>query len=325
MMTQHNTYMHLEKTNPYAPPQSNVEVLEIDSADPELADRGTRLGANILDGLITGIPIFALMWGVLALLGYSLFSRTDKPPLLVSAPVGIVISCAVYLAINGYLLATRGQSVGKHICDIRITRQDGSHPTLWDSFVKRYVSIVVIGQIPFLGYLLTLIDPLFIFGEHRRCLHDRIAGTRVVKAPRVRQPATNASPVSAPPCEIPAEEPLPPPIPSNLEICPYCAELTSEDSIACRGCGRNPFGTDSATASRSLSVDELLRKATKLYALGLRQESLDTHVFGTLKFPLSKESWTGLLNAPNADQARKDEARQKLAKIERMLRGEPEL
>jgi uncharacterized RDD family membrane protein YckC len=315
----------MNNSNPYAPPRSNVEALELESSELELADRGTRLGANILDGLICGIPIMALLWGVLALLGYSLFNRAGKPPLLVSAPVGIVISSAVYLAINGYLLATQGQSVGKRICDIRIKRQDGSHPTLWDSFAKRYVSIVLIGQIPILGYLLTLIDPLFIFGEDRLCLHDRIAGTMVVKAPQVRQPATKVAPVTAPRPDIPAEEPLPPPIPSNLEICPYCAELTSEDSIACRGCGRNPFGTDSATANRSLAVDELLRKATKLYALGLRQESLDTHVFATLKFPLSKESWSGLMNAPNADQTRKEEARQKLAKIERMLQGQPEL
>lgn len=32
--------------------------------------------------------------------------------------------------------------------------------------------------------LLALIDPLFIFGRERRCLHDRLARTRVVNAER---------------------------------------------------------------------------------------------------------------------------------------------
>jgi uncharacterized RDD family membrane protein YckC len=40
----------------------------------------------------------------------------------------------------------------------------------------------IIGAIPYLGGIYGLVDALFIFRDDRRCVHDHIAGTRVVKA-----------------------------------------------------------------------------------------------------------------------------------------------
>jgi hypothetical protein len=34
--------------------------------------------------------------------------------------------------------------------------------------------------LPFVGSLIAVLDLLFIFGPSRRCLHDQVAGTRVV-------------------------------------------------------------------------------------------------------------------------------------------------
>jgi hypothetical protein len=36
--------------------------------------------------------------------------------------------------------------------------------------------------VPFLGGLVALVDVLFIFGPSKRCLHDLVAGTKVVEA-----------------------------------------------------------------------------------------------------------------------------------------------
>jgi hypothetical protein len=40
---------------------------------------------------------------------------------------------------------------------------------------------LAVSLIPTLGGLLTLVDALFIFGGSRRCVHDLIAGTKVIR------------------------------------------------------------------------------------------------------------------------------------------------
>jgi uncharacterized RDD family membrane protein YckC len=40
--------------------------------------------------------------------------------------------------------------------------------------------VSLLGAIPYVGWLVSLVDPLLIFGKDRRCLHDLIADTIVV-------------------------------------------------------------------------------------------------------------------------------------------------
>jgi len=40
----------------------------------------------------------------------------------------------------------------------------------------------LIEQVPLFGGLFWIVDVCLIFGEERRCLHDYIAGTKVVRA-----------------------------------------------------------------------------------------------------------------------------------------------
>lgn len=311
--------------NPYAPPRSNVESLDFDPFSLELADRGTRLGASILDGLITGLPVFGLVMALLFTFGYGFLDPLPLRANVLFILGALVIGAAVHLAINGYLLVKHGQTVGKRICGIRIVRADGSHPSLWDSFGKRHLPVMVASQIPFIGGLVSLVDACFIFREDRRCLHDLIAGTMVVKVPRVRpneQPQVETPRERSPqPEALSPRTSVPSSLPTHLEICPYCAELTSGDTNVCRGCGRNPFSVDTATAHRLLTVDELLRKAHKLYALGLEREALELHVYATRRFSNLRPSWQGLLEAPNAEPAMREEARRELDRIERTIYG----
>jgi uncharacterized RDD family membrane protein YckC len=53
----------------------------------------------------------------------------------------------------------------------------------------------LIGSIPFIGALYALVDILFIFAEDRRCIHDHLAGTVVIKAkiPDYSDPAQKMS------------------------------------------------------------------------------------------------------------------------------------
>ena len=62
--------------------------------------------------------------------------------------------------------------------DIKIVKYDtGKNGGFVTNVLLRAIVNGIIGIIPFYG----LVDILFIFGEERRCIHDLIAGTRVVE------------------------------------------------------------------------------------------------------------------------------------------------
>jgi uncharacterized RDD family membrane protein YckC len=50
----------------------------------------------------------------------------------------------------------------------------------------RYLPISLAALIPVIGPYLSLVDVVFIFGSERRCIHDRLAGTKVVKVRKSR-------------------------------------------------------------------------------------------------------------------------------------------
>ena len=82
-----------------------------------------------------------------------------------------------------WLLATRGQTVGKILMGIRIVRHpDGGQAGFVRNVLLRSAATLAIGAIPMAGALYGVADLAFIFRADRRCLHDLMAGTRVVKA-----------------------------------------------------------------------------------------------------------------------------------------------
>ncbi len=77
------------------------------------------------------------------------------------------------------ILTRDGQTLGKKIMKIRIVRfDDGSNPGFGRAIGLRVFLNGLLGFIPFYA----LVDVLFIFGSQQRCIHDYIAGTKVVQA-----------------------------------------------------------------------------------------------------------------------------------------------
>lgn len=165
-------------TNPYRPPDSFVHDPTPDpQGEPALASRWQRLGAALLDsiiGLAYGLPI---MW---ALGVFDYIGRGQREPVSLAIGTGIV-SFAMFVLVHGYFIRKTGQTLGKKLVGIRIAALD-SHVAAFGKIVwVRYLPIWVVSMIPALGSILPLIDVLFIFRADRRCVHDLIAGTRVVK------------------------------------------------------------------------------------------------------------------------------------------------
>ena len=75
-----------------------------------------------------------------------------------------------------------GQSIGKKILGIKVIRTDGSRGVARPHFWLRNAVNSLITVIPLFGTLYSIVEVLFIFGDSRQCLHDKIADTIVVKA-----------------------------------------------------------------------------------------------------------------------------------------------
>ena len=81
-----------------------------------------------------------------------------------------------------YLVSTRGQTLGKRFLGIRIVRaSDGSNPGFARAWLLRALVPGIIGMLPMIGSVFTFVNYGFIFRADRRCLHDLLADTRVVK------------------------------------------------------------------------------------------------------------------------------------------------
>jgi uncharacterized RDD family membrane protein YckC len=168
----------LPSANPYAAPAARVVDVS-DEGDQVLADRGTRLGAAIVDGLIVAGPII-----LLAILLPAMVAKGSKPntALLGVVGIGFMVFIVGVLIVNMILLHRYGQTMAKRLFKIKIVRGDGSRCSLLRIIFARALPMSLLGAIPIAGPLISLLDPLLIFREDYRCLHDHIADTLVIKA-----------------------------------------------------------------------------------------------------------------------------------------------
>ena len=164
--------------DPYAPPRADLTRRHDAEDDPELARRLTRLAASFLDSIIGMALAFPLMY-VLGTWDY--IQRGQNPPFQLTL-AGAALGFTGFLLIHGYFLKTDGQTIGKKLTKIRIADLDGNVPSFATVILVRYLPITLVTLIPFIGAYLTLVDVLFIFRGDRRCIHDLIAGTKVIIA-----------------------------------------------------------------------------------------------------------------------------------------------
>jgi uncharacterized RDD family membrane protein YckC/Tfp pilus assembly protein PilE len=151
----------------------------------ELAGRGTRLLAVIADIVIIVAPFvfMAIFVGILHL--------DIKNPADILAKIfgGIAILSFIGVILTNLVLLYRyGQTIGKRWFSIKIVDADGSRAGLLRILLVRIWGIPFLSAIlaaglnlPIIVNLIALLDNLAIFQNSRRCLHDLIANTIVVK------------------------------------------------------------------------------------------------------------------------------------------------
>ena len=164
----------------YQSPNSNLENPKIASRY-ELASRWQRLGAAIIDVLISILPLVGIYFLMAQLFEDTVLYWEENNPVLFDAVFGVAY-IGLFCLVNIYLLIKRGQTVGKMILGIAIVSyRTNLKATKTQILVLRFGLFTIISYVPVIGGFISLINILFIFGEEKRCLHDLAADTKVVQ------------------------------------------------------------------------------------------------------------------------------------------------
>lgn len=197
--------------NPYQAP-APVEAAEADEKPkpPKVsiftAERPDRFFAKLLDLIL----LWIMMGGA-----YAIFM--NDPPM---ADLGMLIAAVLWFVVQSIVIGITGQSIGKNRMRLRVVdNRDGSPPGFLRAAVVRWW---LPGFVMFVAYptalllllmtldplgarfrallllsvnpvnILWLIDTLWIFRRERRCLHDLLAGTKVMTVIPGRRRASTA-------------------------------------------------------------------------------------------------------------------------------------
>ncbi|MER5458176.1 RDD family protein [Micromonospora sp. NPDC002389] len=169
-----------------------------------LAGFGDRLVAYLIDALIAGavlmvlfVPAFLFVWFRM----FSTLTRTNPDGTLVEPDPGtmvtdflvpfLLLQAGLFVAMFGlywvyhveYLIRNGGQSVGKRVMNLRVVMLDPTHTLDRRAAGKRYLVQFVGGSLVPGG---SYIDGLWQLWDKpwQQCLHDKFAGTVVVKVSR---------------------------------------------------------------------------------------------------------------------------------------------
>lgn len=178
------------QTAPTFSQESSYRVEVRSKPNTELASISKRAFAKIFD-LILWIPFFAIPSfmmdqtaknKILALQGQTFTPQTQQQIFDLISPAAwqtMAIYILVMLAIQAFLLAKSGQSLGKRIMGIQIVdAQTFGKVNLTRVFLLRSIVFIILN---FLSMpLITILDYAFAFGKKRQTLHDLLAKTKVI-------------------------------------------------------------------------------------------------------------------------------------------------
>ena len=172
----------------------------------ELASRGQRFVAKLIDLTLLFVPVFVIftMYFDPAFLAEAQKLQNDSTALMnamqrradtIVASGGVTLplmSLLFYatLIVNMVLLTVRGQTIGKLALGIQVVRfPQGARAGFIKAVLLRsllFAVLIIAGNVSLggMGMALLLTDALTIFRKDRRCLHDLVSDTLVTKRSR---------------------------------------------------------------------------------------------------------------------------------------------
>lgn len=165
--------------------------------DPRnLASRGVRTGAALVNAFfyfICTIPGSVIMSRKLleqnpelAKGGFPKIDQLDLTP-LIEGVIWVWVGLLSAVLLQSLLLALRGQNLGKLMFGARVVRVADDQPAgfvhgvLLRFLVPVAIILLLNATTMVLGFVFLAIDYGFMFRQDQRCLHDLMAGTKVIK------------------------------------------------------------------------------------------------------------------------------------------------
>ena len=145
----------------------------------KLATPQQRLSARVLDIIFQIAPLAAIALIVYAYIDVE--AQTTIAPEVVRRAallIGLFASWLIIHIVQWVLIASRGQSLGKLILHIKIV-DDTSHKNagaVRNLVLRTWLNALMLGNLFYF-----LVDSLLILRKDRKCLHDFIARTLVVR------------------------------------------------------------------------------------------------------------------------------------------------
>lgn len=134
--------------------------------DPSTADLTTRVIAKVID-----LPFTAA-----ALIAASLIPAAV--PASETVQLGLILVGSFGMIVQLVLLSSHGQTIGKKLMGLRFVRADTGRN---GGFVTNVLLRAGVNGLLGMTIIYFVVDSLFLLFRNRLCLHDYIAGTKVVK------------------------------------------------------------------------------------------------------------------------------------------------
>ena len=145
----------------------------LNESSDQLASVGQRALAQVLDGLIIGLPLFLLTLSF----GGDLTDTENSNLAWLT-----VLWLGVSLFYSTAFVAITGATPGKRIMKLRVVNRDDGSPVNWTYAAVRALVPTVAGVVPVIGFALNIaVYVRAFFHPYRQGLHDAAAGTIVVR------------------------------------------------------------------------------------------------------------------------------------------------
>ena len=158
--------------------ETRVPLNEMNFAGHQPASVTSRVLACLVD---SALMIVTTILGVMlfAMLGKMNIVDPESSGVAAALVLPSIFAFTLMLMVGQWILiSTQGQTIGKKLFMIRIVSCNGRLPGFVQGVILRNWLRALLSFVPFF----TLLDFAFVLGDSRRCIHDLLAGTRVVDA-----------------------------------------------------------------------------------------------------------------------------------------------